>query len=143
VKSLKDEIKALKNELKEAQKSGGAGGADLASLVSNAEKIGDISFIGAALEGAEPNLMREMVEDLKNRITSGIVILGSNNGKKSTLVAGVTNDLISQFKAGDIVNAAAATLGGRGGGKPELAMAGGSAGDINAALGAAREAVAK
>ena len=142
VQALKDEVKALKNELKEAKKAGGAGGTDLANLVTNAEKIGDISFIGAVLESAEPNLMREMVEDLKNRITSGVVVLGSNNGKKSTLVAGVTKDLISQFKAGDIVNAAAATLGGRGGGKPDLAMAGGSAGDINAALGAAREALA-
>ena len=138
VSSMQKEIKNLKKEIKEAQKAGGAGGADLASLVSNAEKIGDISFIGASLENAEPSLMREMVEDLKNQIKSGVVILGSNNGKKSTLVAGVTPDLTSKFKAGDIVNAAAATLGGKGGGRPELAMAGGNSGDINKALGAAR-----
>jgi alanyl-tRNA synthetase len=141
VKALKDDVKKLKQQVKEAQKGGAGGGADLAILASNAEKIGDISFVGAALENTDPALMREMVDDLKNRIVSGIVLLGTNNGDKSTLVAGVTKDLTSQYKAGDIVNAAAATLGGKGGGRPDMAMAGGKAGDMAAAIGAARQSL--
>lgn len=142
VQALKEDNKKLKQQVKEAQKGGGVcGGTDLATLASSAEKIGAISFIGAALDGTDPAVLREMVDDLKNRIGSGVVLLGTNNGDKSTLVAGVTNDLTSQFKAGDIVNAAAATLGGKGGGRPDMAMAGGKAGDIAGAIGAARTAL--
>lgn len=141
ISALQADKKKLENDLKEAKK-GGASGVSVADLVSGAEDMNGIKFVGAALDGMEPSLLREMVDDLKNRLGSGVIVLGTNNGEKSTLVAGVTKDLIGKVKASDVVNAAAATLGGKGGGRPDMAMAGGKAGDIAAAVSAAKQSLA-
>lgn len=136
--AMQTEIKKLKNDVKNAQKGGGNSSQSPAELAQNAETINDVKFVSLALEGVEAGVLREMIDDIKNALGTGVVILASNNGEKSSIVCGVTKDLIGQHKAGDIVAAAAATLGGKGGGRPDMAMAGGRSGDLQAALAAAK-----
>ncbi len=141
VSELSDNYKKVKTDLKKLSKSGGEGSI-VGDLAKQAEKVGGITFLAVELKNVAPNDMRELVTNLKQKLASAVVVLAGNNDKKSTVVVGVTSDLVTQFKASDIVNAAAKTLGGRGGGKPDLAMAGGAAGDIAAALAAAKQVVA-
>ena len=83
-----------------------------------------------------------MVDDLKNQLGSGIVVLAVAADEKVSLIVGVTKDLTAKVKAGDVVNCAAAEVGGKGGGRPDMAQAGGSdAGNIPAALAAAERRI--
>ncbi|MDV6317075.1 alanine--tRNA ligase [Idiomarina sp. HP20-50] len=102
-----------------AQQSGGG-------LVAQAVDVNGVKAIIAELEQADPKSLRGLVDDLKNQIGSGIVLLGTANGDKVSLIAGVTADLTSKVKAGDLVNQAANVVGGKGGGRPDMAQAGGS-----------------
>ncbi|MDE0723879.1 MAG: alanine--tRNA ligase [Alphaproteobacteria bacterium] len=135
ISALQADKKKLEADLKNAKKGGGNAGAD---LTSSAEDVAGVKFISSVLDAIEPALLREMVDDLKNKIGSGVVVLATENDGKSTFVAGVTQDLTAKFKAGDLVNAAAATVGGKGGGRPDMAMAGGKSGDLTAAIHAAK-----
>jgi alanyl-tRNA synthetase len=117
VKALEKEIAALKSKL------AAAAGGDLMSKV--VEKDG-VKFLSAEIEGADAKALREMVDQLKNKMGSGVILLAAKTPDgKVALCAGVTNDLVSKFKAGDIVGKAAAIVGGKGGGRPDMAMAGG------------------
>lgn len=138
VLSLQTEIKKLKQDVKNAQKGGGNSSQSPADLANAAEDVSGVKFVSLVLDGVEAGVMREMIDDIKNALGSGVVVVASNNGDKSSIVCGVTKDLLSKYKAGDIVNAAAATLGGKGGGRPDMAMAGGKSGDLNAAISAAK-----
>jgi alanyl-tRNA synthetase len=102
-----------------AQQAGGG-------LVAQAIDINGVKAIIAELDQADPKSLRGLVDDLKNQIGSGIVLLGTANGNKVSLIAGVTTDLTSKVKAGDVVNQAANVVGGKGGGRPDMAQAGGS-----------------
>jgi alanyl-tRNA synthetase len=102
-----------------AQQAGGG-------LIAQAIDINGVKAIIAELDQADPKSLRGLVDDLKNQIGSGIVLLGTANGNKVSLIAGVTADLTSKVKAGDIVNQAANVVGGKGGGRPDMAQAGGS-----------------
>lgn len=95
-------------------------------LVSQAVEVGGVKAIIAELDQADPKSLRELVDDLKNQIGSGVVLLGTANGSKVSLIAGVTGDLTAKVKAGDLVNQAANVVGGKGGGRPDMAQAGGS-----------------
>ncbi|MFD2633275.1 alanine--tRNA ligase [Idiomarina piscisalsi] len=95
-------------------------------LVSQAAEIAGVKAIIAELDQADPKSLRELVDDLKNQIGSGVVLLGTANGSKVSLIAGVTGDLTAKVKAGDLVNQAANVVGGKGGGRPDMAQAGGS-----------------
>lgn len=134
VDALLKEKKKLEADLKQAQKGGGNGGA--AALVQQAEDVDGVKWVRAVVPPVAPNLLREMVDEVKNALGSGVVLLATENDGKSTFVAGVTADLTNQFKAGEIVKAAAAEVGGKGGGKPDMAMAGGPAGDLQKAISA-------
>ncbi len=118
VRSADKEIAALKSKL------AAAAGGDLASRV--VEKDG-VKWLAAEVEGADAKALREMVDQLKNKLGSGVILLGTRtpDGKVS-LCAGVTADLTARYKAGDIVARAAAVVGGKGGGRPDMAMAGGT-----------------
>ena len=117
VKALEKELSALKSKLAAA-----AGG----DLLSKAIEKDGVKFLSAEIEGADAKALREMVDQLKNKLGSGVVLLGSKSPDgKVALCAGVTADLIGKFKAGDIVGKAAAIVGGKGGGRPDMAMAGG------------------
>ncbi len=118
VKALEKEIAALKSKL------AAAAGGDLMSKVI--EKDG-VKFLAAEIDGADAKALREMVDQLKQKLGSGVILLGAKSADgKVNLCAGVTADLVGKFKAGDIVGKAAAVVGGKGGGRPDMAMAGGS-----------------
>ena len=134
IAQLQDNVKALEKELAALKsKLAAAAGGDLLSKV--VEKDG-VKFLAAEVEGADAKALREMVDQLKNKLGSGVILLGakSPDGKVS-LCAGVTADLVGKFKAGEIVGKAAAVVGGKGGGRPDMAMAGGTdAGKLGEAL---------
>ena len=124
IAQIQDHVKALEKELAALKsKLAAAAGGDLLSKV--VEKDG-VKFLSAEIEGADAKALREMVDQLKNKLGSGVVLLGSKSPDgKVALCAGVTADLVGKFKAGDIVGKAAAIVGGKGGGRPDMAMAGG------------------
>ncbi len=116
-KQLEKEIAALKSRL------AGAQGAD---LVSKALEIGGVKVLSAKLENADGKLLRESLDKLKDRLGSSIVVLGSVSDGKVALIAGVSSDLTGKFKAGELVNYVAQQVGGKGGGRPDMAQAGGT-----------------
>jgi alanyl-tRNA synthetase len=124
---LEKELEALKAKLASSQ------GTDLAS---QAEEVGGIKVLAAALEGADAKRLRETVDQLKNKLGAAAVILGTVVDGKVALVAGVTKAETKRIKAGDLVNHVAGQVGGRGGGRPDMAQAGGSQPEnLQAALG--------
>ena len=83
-------------------------------------------MLASRLDGADPKTLRATVDQLKARLKSAVVVLASVDGAKVQLAAGVTPDLVGKVKAGELVAHVAAQVGGKGGGKPDFAMAGGS-----------------
>jgi alanyl-tRNA synthetase len=116
-KALEKEISQLKQELT-AQ-----AGSD---LVDSTIDINGVKVLIADLNGVETKALRGMVDELKNKMQSGVIMLATANGDKVGLIAGVTKDLIGQVKAGELVNMVAQQVGGKGGGRPDMAQAGGS-----------------
>ncbi|RFF26303.1 MULTISPECIES: alanine--tRNA ligase [unclassified Wenzhouxiangella] len=129
-RELEKELERLKGKLASAV------GSDLAS---QAVEIDGVQLIATKLEGADPNSLRDTVDQLKNKIGSGVIVLGTPAGNGVRLVAGVTKDLTDRIKAGELVNHVAGQVGGKGGGRPDFAQAGGS--DVSA-LPSALESVA-
>ncbi len=116
-KALEKELAALKAKL--ASSAGG-------DLASQAREIKGVKVIAAKVDGVDGSELRNLMDQLKDKLKSGIVLLGSANGPKVSLIAGVTTDLIGKVKAGELVSYAASQVGGKGGGKPEMAQAGGT-----------------
>jgi len=77
------------------------------------------------LDDADPKSLRPMMDELKNKIGSGVIALGAVKGEKVSIITGVTKDLTDKVKAGELVNYIAAQVGGKGGGRPDMAQAGG------------------
>jgi alanyl-tRNA synthetase len=129
--------KELEKELAQfKQKLASAAGAD---LVSQAKDYNGVKALIANLEGVEAKSLRGMVDDLKNKMGSGIILLATASDNKVSLIAGVTKDLVGRVKSGELVNVAAQEVGGKGGGRPDMAQAGGSQPEnIEAALNAAQ-----
>jgi alanyl-tRNA synthetase len=88
--------------------------------------MGGIQLLVASVEGFNPKDLRDTVDQLKNKLGSSVVVLASSGDDKVNLVAGVSKDLTGKVKAGDLVNMVASQVGGKGGGRPDMAMAGGS-----------------
>jgi alanyl-tRNA synthetase len=128
VRQLIDRARRLEKEvaqLKDRLASGG-GTRDLASE-ARAIGGGGVKLVAASIEGADAAALRNTVDQLKSKLGSGIIVLGSPGGDdKVTLIAGVTNDLTARVKAGEIVNYVAKQVGGKGGGRADLAQAGGT-----------------
>jgi alanyl-tRNA synthetase len=139
VADLQKENKKLKQEAKKAGKT--EKGVDVGALAARVEQVGNVQFVGAEVPAADATTLRELVDDLKNRLGSAVIVLGSQENGKATLVAGVTQDLTDTYKAGEIVNTAAAPLGGKGGGRPDFAQAGGKAGEMEGVFDAVRGAL--
>jgi alanyl-tRNA synthetase len=78
------------------------------------------------MQGVEAKALRGIMDDLKNQMQSGVIALGLASDDKVNLIAGVTKDLVGKFKAGDLVNHMASQVGGKGGGRPDMAQAGGT-----------------
>jgi alanyl-tRNA synthetase len=116
-KQLEKEIAQLKQEL--AAKAG-------SDLVNDAIDINGVKVLIADLGGVESKALRGMVDELKNKMQSGVIMLATANGSKVGLIAGVTKDLVGRVKAGELVNMVAQQVGGKGGGRPDMAQAGGT-----------------
>ncbi len=116
-RQLEKELQKLKGQLASGQ------GQDLAG---QAIEIGDIKVLAARVDGADARALRDAVDRLKQKLGKSVVVLGSIDEGKVQLVAGVTRDAVSLIKAGDLVNVAAKHVGGKGGGRPDMAQAGGN-----------------
>lgn len=116
-KSLEKELARLKSKLASSQ------GDDLAD---QAIDINGVKVLAATLEGADANALRETMDKLKDKLKSAAIVLSSVSEGKVSIAAGVTQDVIAKLKAGDLVNHVASQVGGKGGGKPDMAMAGGT-----------------
>jgi len=117
VKSLEKELSTLKSKLAATQ------GDDLAG---QAQDINGVKVLAAQLEGADVATLRETLDKLKDKFHSAAIVLASVSDGKVTLIAGVTKDQIGKVKAGDLVNFVAQQVGGKGGGRPDMAQAGGT-----------------
>ena len=115
---LEKELARLKQKL--ASSAGG-------DLASQAVEVNGARVLAASLEGADPKSLRDTVDQLKNKLGSGVILLAAVDGEKIALTAGVTSDLTGQVKAGDLMKEFAGRLGGKGGGRPDMAQGGGSA----------------
>lgn len=115
---LEKDLEALQARLASAQ------GSDLAS---RAQRVGGVGVLAEVVQIAEPKALRELADQLKQKLQSGVILLAAVTAEgKVSLVAGVTQDLLGRVKAGDLVGYVAGQVGGRGGGRPDLAMAGGN-----------------
>mgnify|MGYP000308388747 CR=1 FL=1 len=116
-KRLEKELEQLKAKLASSQ------GSDLAG---QAIEVDGLKVLAARLDGADPKSLRDTVDQLKNKLGSGAIVLATVSGDKVSLVAGVTKDATGRIKAGDLVNLVATQVGGKGGGRPDMAQAGGN-----------------
>jgi alanyl-tRNA synthetase len=94
-------------------------------LVGNAVDVNGVKVLAANLDGVEPKALRDTIDQLKNKLGSGVVVLATVADGKIALAAGVTKDVTSQIKAGDIIKDLTAKIGGKGGGRPDFAQGGG------------------
>ncbi|OCG61590.1 alanine--tRNA ligase [Gilliamella sp. GillExp13] len=123
IEQLIDQTKQLERTIEQlkAQKAS----QESAQLLNQCEKINDKHLLIAKLDNVEAKLLRTMIDDLKNQLKTGVIILAAVNDDKINLAAGVTNDLVNIVKAGDLVSQLALKVGGKGGGRPDFAQAGG------------------
>ena len=114
----------LEKELEQVkQKMAGHAGAELSE---QSEVINGIHVLARNMDGADPKTLRDMVDQLKSKLGTAVIVLGTVKGDKVSLVAGVTKDSMDKVQAGELVNYVAQQVGGRGGGRPDLAQAGGN-----------------
>jgi len=117
VKALEKELGALKSKLASNQGD---------ELVSQAVEIGGVFVLAAQLPGADSKTLRETVDKLKDKLKNAAIVLAAVDGNKVSLIAGVTAEASKKVKAGDLVNFVAQQVGGKGGGRPDMAQAGGT-----------------
>ncbi len=124
VQQLLDKSKSLEKELErlQAKMASSAGG----ELASQAVEIDGIKVLAVKLDGVEPKAMGEVLDQLKNKLGSAAIVLASVSNGKVNLIAGVTKEQTKRIKAGDLVNSVASQVGGKGGGRPDMARAGGT-----------------
>ncbi|HUL91044.1 MAG TPA: alanine--tRNA ligase [Burkholderiales bacterium] len=138
VSGLLEEKRILEKELARLKsKMAAAQGEDLSS---QAVDVKGVKVLAASLDGADAKTLRETVDQLKNKLKSAAIVLGSTEGGRVSLIAGVTSDLTAKLKAGELVNYVAQQVGGKGGGRPDMAQAGGTEpAKVPAALGSVRQ----
>jgi alanyl-tRNA synthetase len=100
-------------------------GAASSDLTAAAKEIGDVRLVAARVDGAEGKELRKMVDDLRDKLASGIVLLAAETDGRLSLALGVTKDLTDRFRAGDLIREVVAVVGGKGGGRPDFAQGGG------------------
>jgi alanyl-tRNA synthetase len=134
IAQILDNVKAMEKELARLKsKLAGAQGDD---LISQAVDCNGIKVLAVVLEGADTAVLRETLDKLKDKLKSAAIVLAAVSEGKVSLIAGVTADTIAKVKAGDLVNFVAKQVGGKGGGRPDMAMAGGTQPEhLQAALG--------
>ncbi|MDU3076456.1 MAG: DHHA1 domain-containing protein, partial [Mixta calida] len=124
VRAVLEHTRALEKELQQLKDQQAA--QESASLSSKAVEIGGVKLLVSELSNVEPKLLRTMVDDLKNQLGSAVIVLATVADGKVSLIAGVTKDLTDRVKAGELIGAVAQQVGGKGGGRPDMAQAGGT-----------------
>lgn len=117
VKALEKEIAALKGKLASSQGD---------ELLAQAVQVKGVQLLAAQLQGADAKTLRDTMDKLKDKLKTAAIVLAAVDGDKVQLAAGVTSDTVGKIKAGELVNFVAQQVGGKGGGKPDMAMAGGT-----------------
>ncbi|MDB5777714.1 MAG: alanyl-tRNA synthetase, partial [Polaromonas sp.] len=117
VRSLEKEVAALKGKLASSQGD---------ELMGQAVDVNGLKVLAARLEGADAKTLRDTMDKLKDKLKSAVIVLAAVDGSKVQIAAGVTSDATSRVKAGELVNFVASQVGGKGGGKADMAMAGGT-----------------
>jgi alanyl-tRNA synthetase len=124
VAGLRAENRELEKEIARLkQKLATSGGTDLSA---QAIEVNGARVLAATVEGADSKSLRDTMDQLKNKLGSGVILLAAVDGEKIALTAGVTKDLTERLKAGDLMREFATRLGGKGGGRPDMAQGGGS-----------------
>ncbi|HEI8949830.1 TPA: alanine--tRNA ligase [Morganella morganii] len=124
VKAALDKIRTLEKELEQLKEQQAA--QESSSMTKDAVSVNGVKLLVKQLTNAEPKMLRTMVDDLKNQLSSGIIVLSTISDDKVSLIAGVTKDLTGKVKAGELVAFIAEQIGGKGGGRPDMAQAGGT-----------------
>ena len=117
VRSLEREVGALKGKLASSKGD---------ELLAQAVEVGGLKVLAAQLDGADARTLRDTMDKLKDKLKSAAIVLAAVDGAKVQIAAGVTADAMGRIKAGELVNFVARQVGGKGGGKPDMAMAGGT-----------------
>jgi alanyl-tRNA synthetase len=117
IKTLEKELGSIKGKLASAQGD---------ELLSQAVDVKGIKVLAAKLEGADAKTLRDTMDKLKDKLKTAAIVLAAVNDGKVSLIAGVTADTTSKVKAGELVNFVALQVGGKGGGRPDMAQAGGT-----------------
>ena len=141
LQALLDQQRSLEKEVEQLKaKAASAAGSDLASA---AVEVNGVKVLAARLDGVEGKDLLVLMDQLKNKLGSAVILLGGVQNERIVLVAGVTKDLTGQFKAGDLMKQATAVVGGKGGGRPDMAQGSGvDLAQIDAALAVTAEYVA-
>jgi alanyl-tRNA synthetase len=129
VRDLEKELAAVKGKLASAQGD---------ELINSAALVKGVKVLSARLDGADAKTLRDTMDKLKDKLKTAVIVLGAVDGDKVQIAAGVTPDTVGKVKAGELANFVAGQVGGKGGGKPDMAMAGGTE---PAKLGAALDSV--
>ena len=124
ISQLQEHARSLEKELERLGSKLAASQGD--ELLSQAIELKGIKVLAAQLDGADAKVLRETLDQLKNKLKSAAIVLASVQDGKVQLAAGVTSDVLAKVKAGELVNFVAQQVGGKGGGKPDMAMAGGT-----------------
>jgi alanyl-tRNA synthetase len=124
IAQVQDTVRTLERELAKLKGKLAANRGD--DLVAQAIDVKGVKVLAATLDGADAKTLRETLDQLKNRLKSAAIVLAVVDAGKVQLAAGVTADATGRLKAGDLVNFVAQQVGGKGGGRPDLAMAGGT-----------------
>ncbi|MEF2144161.1 MAG: alanine--tRNA ligase [Desulfovibrionaceae bacterium] len=125
IQALQAEVKAMQKEMErlQAKLASGAG----RDLLGEAEEVNGVKVLAVEVEAPNPKVMREQVDALRTKLESGVIALAAKqDGGKAALIVAVSKDLLGRFKAGDLIKQAAAEIGGSGGGRPDMAQAGGT-----------------
>jgi len=133
VKQMQDQVKTLEKQVQQLQlKLAQGGGAQEADAVKN---IAGMQVLIKQVDGIDNKTMRDMLDQQKNKLGSGVIVLASVVENKVQLITGVTKDLVDKVHAGELISFIAAQVGGKGGGRPDMAQAGGTEpGKLNQAL---------
>ncbi len=128
-----DNVRNLEKELVRVKSKVASGQGE--DMVAKAQTVNGVTVLATVLQDSDAALLRQTIDQLKAKLKSGVILLASVSGEKITLIAGVTDDLTGKFKAGELVNYVAKQVGGKGGGRPDLAQAGGTNPEgLNAAI---------
>ncbi|WP_109395268.1 alanine--tRNA ligase [Proteus terrae] len=124
IKTVQEKHRLLEKELQQLKDQQAA--QESSSLGSQAKNVKGIKLLVRELNGVEPKMLRTMVDDLKNQLGSAIIVLSTISDVKVSLIVGVTKDLTAKVKAGELISFVAQQIGGKGGGRPDMAQAGGT-----------------